>query len=416
MPGSLRMIDTAYSDQEQAYVPKKEPSESDQELLTEIRERYKSYSMYWSDIRKERDQDLQYINGDPWDPQDRAARKEAGRPCINHDELGQYVNQAVNQVRQNKRGIKVDPRGAQSNDQTAQLRQDLIRTIEYDSNAPSIYAKCYQDMIEGSYSFFRISRQYASEDPDLRSPVLFDQEITVKPIANPNSVLFDPFCKEPDWSDGSGCFVIEPLSRNEFKRRFPDAEIKDFSHELAQVASDWITPEQVMVAEYWRVKTTSQWRYLLENGMVVDSPKYGNVIDKRKVQERSLVQYVTNGLEILERNDQPGTILPIIPMIGLERFLEIKAASRRMLYSLVRLARDPQMSLAYLNSLEMEEAGLTPKTPYIGYKGQFDSNRTMWETVTKQPWPFLESDIPDNWPAGQVPPLPQRQPFAPNFQ
>jgi hypothetical protein len=74
------------------------------------------------------------------------------------------------------------------------------------------------------------------------------------------------------------------------------------------------------------------------------------------------------------------------------------------------------MALAYLISQEMEEAGLTPKTPFIGYKGQFDSSRTMWRDVTKIPVAFLEADIPDNWPAGQVPPLPSRVPFTPNFQ
>ena len=103
-------------------------------------------------------------------------------------------------------------------------------------------------------------------------------------------------------------------------------------------------------------------------------------------------------------------------MIGLERYLDDTGRDARALYSLVRLARDPQMSLAYLNSLEMEEAGLTPKTPYISYKGMFDSSRKMWETITKIPYAFLEADVPDNWPAGQVPPLPQRVPFTPNFQ
>ncbi len=52
----------------------------------------------------------------------------------------------------------------------------------------------------------------------------------------------------------------------------------------------------------------------------------------------------------------------------------------------------------------------------MGYKGQFDSNRVQWTNVTKIPYAFLEADIPDNWPVGQVPPLPSRVPFTPNFQ
>ena len=126
---------------------------------SEIRDRYRAYDTEWSKIREERDTDIRYICGDPWETKDREARRDAGRPCINHDELGQYVNQCVNNVRQNKRGIKVDPEGDGSDEKTAELRQDLIRTIEYDSNAASIYSSAYQDMVEGSYAFFRIARR-----------------------------------------------------------------------------------------------------------------------------------------------------------------------------------------------------------------------------------------------------------------
>jgi Phage P22-like portal protein len=392
--------------------------DADEELLNEIRDRYKAYDTEWEKIREERDIDLRYICGDPWDPKDRKARTDAGRPCINHDELSQYVNSTVNNVRQNKRGIKVDPQGQGSNDQSAALRQDLIRTIEYDCNAASIYAASYQDMVEGSYSFFRIGRRYVSDDIESDDPGLFDQEIVIKPISNPNSVLYDPRCKEPDWSDAKACFVLERVPKQEFKLRWPHARMTDFSWVNYDYAADWLFDQDVLVAEYWRVETTRVKRYLLEDGTVVFHPR-GRPVDKwRWVEQRCVKQYITNGVEILEKPEdpEPGTIIPIIPMIGMQRFRDSGGFSRRELFSLVRLARDPQLSLAYLNSQEMEEAGLTPKSPFLGYKGQFDSSRTMWSNVTKIPYAFLEADIPDNWPVGQVPPLPQRVPFTPNFQ
>lgn len=413
------MIDTAFSDG----VP--EPSKevtvykatSDEDLLQEIRQRYKDWDTEWQPIRKERNTDLKFISGDPWEERDRRAREKAGRPCINHDELGQYVNQLVNGVRQSKRGIKVDPQGEGSNDQTARLRQDLIRTIEYGSNAGSVYAQAFQDMVEGSYAFFRVSRQYTSNDLENGGAGLFDQEIIIKPVKNPNSVIYDPRCKEPDWSDARGCFLIDRVSKPEHKRRWPKAQYGDFSLDYSYVAKDWIFTDDMVVAEYWRVETTEKTKYLLATGEVVDNPRGRTVDKKRTVEEKRVMHYITNGLEILERSEdpEPGTLLPIIPMIGLERFADDSGFSRRILFSLIRLARDPQMSLAYLNSQQMEEAGLTPKTPFIGYKGQFDSSRAMWEAVTKQPYGFLEADIPDNWPAGQVPPLPSRVPFTPNF-
>ena len=415
-------VDTAYSD---ASARGGGSTSKDDDLLIEIRDRYKAYDAAWADTRKERNTDVKYISGDPWDPKDRKAREDAGRPCINHDECFQFVSQLVNTMRQNKRGIKVDPRGEGSSDETAALRQDLIRTIEYDSDAPSIYAKAYQDMVEGSYSFFRITHRYVSDqysefdEDDPQSAVqkqghnrsLFDQHIVVRPIPNNNSVLFYPYCKEPDWSDAEDCFVLDRIPRKRFRQRWPKAQVTDFTSDQRMLAPEWFSEEDVLVAEYWRIEFKERTVYQLENGEVLDDPRDRKFTDKRKLREKKVMQYITNGVEILERKEEMGTILPIIPMIGLERFLDDK----RVLFSLVRLARDPQMSLAYLNSQQTEEAGLTPKTPFIGYKGQFDSGRNMWSTITKIPHAFLEADIPDNWPAGQVPPLPTRVPFTPNF-
>ena len=361
--------------------------EQDEEILQEIRDQYSYYDDCWRDIRDARNIDMRYIAGDPWEPEDRQARKDAGRPCISQDELGQYVNQCVNSVRQNKRGIKVDPQGEGSNDKTAELRQDLIRTIEYRSKGPSIYCGAFQSMVEGSYAFFRISRRYINEDGD--------QEIIIRSIPNPNSVLFDPDCKEPDWSDGLGCFVLEPVKKKRFQRLYPKAQIRDFSAEHAVLAKDWIKGEDILTAEYWKV-----------------------IVEERegKPDERSVVQYITNGIEILKKVPQPGRIIPIIPMIGLERYLDKGGRAERVLFSLIRLARDPQMGLAYLVSQEAEEAGLSPKVPYRGWKGQFESARQAWTDVTKIPQAFLEADIPENWPGGMPIALPEREQFTPNFQ
>lgn len=416
--------DTAY------YEPKtiKEPQSADEELLEEVRERYKSYDTQWSEIREERNIDIKYISGDPWATKDRKAREDAGRPCINHDELSQYTHSTVNQVRQSKRGIKVDPRGEGSSDKTATLRQDLIRTIEYDSDGPQVYAKAYQDMVEGSYSFFRISRRYVNDqygddvedDPQAtierrrRNRTLFDQHICIKPIANPNSVLFDPTCKEPDWSDAKACYVLDRIPRKEYKKRWPRSRVTDFAADYKTRYPEWIFEDDVLLAEYWRIETRDRTIYYLDTGEVTDSPR-GKVVDKRNLPEKKVMQYITNGVEILERKEELGTILPIIPMVGLERYRDEGGTAKRVLFSLVRLARDPQMSLAYLNSQQMEEAGLTPKTPFIGWKGQFESSRKMWEDCTKIPYAFLEADVPENWPSGSIPQLPGRVPFTPNF-
>ena len=53
---------------------------------------------------------MQYVAGNPWSDKDKRERLDRGRPALAFDELGQYLNQYINNLRENKRAIKIDPR------------------------------------------------------------------------------------------------------------------------------------------------------------------------------------------------------------------------------------------------------------------------------------------------------------------
>ena len=394
----------AYLDSDEEPQAPPDNSEADEKLLKEVRENYRYATEYWREAREERQTDMRHICGDPWPPRDRKAREDADRPVLNHDELSQYINQSLNNIRQDKRAIRVEPAGGNSNDQSAEYRQNRIRAIEYRSKANSVYETAFQQMLEGSYGFWRIGREWKSTDPND-----WTQEITIRSIPNPDSVLYDPDCKRPDWSDARWCFVIEPMSREKFKKRWPDAQRTNFTAEDQKTATEWFPSDQtILVAEYWKVNIELKKQRRT-------NPQSGKV-DNRTVEKKTVTEYITNGVEILEENAQPGCEIPIPCCIGLERYVDdAKGVTKRKIFSLVRLARDPQMMLAFLVSCEAEEAGLTPKTPFIGYTGQFESDRESWMNVTKKPYPYLQIDpIPDSA-NGQILPKPERESFTPNF-
>jgi hypothetical protein len=297
-------------------------------------------------------------------------------------------------MRAAKRGIACAPAGNGSDDKTAELAQNLIRSIEYRSQAQGAYLTAYQAMLEGGYGFIRLTHEYVSQDVDAND----DQEIRIQNIPNPDSVLYDPACKKADWSDARAVFVLDLLPKEEFKRQFPKAQVRDFAEEDRRVAQDWIGEQTVLVAEYWRVEINREW----------------NKRRTRQVEQRKVVQYITNGVEILERNEQPGECPPIIPFIGIERWVDKGRGPARQISSMIRLARDPQMSLAYLCSQQMEEAGLSPKAPFIGYVGQFETDKEAWDLLTKIPRAYVQVDpIPDTA-NGQMLPFPMRNQFTPN--
>jgi len=366
-----------------------------QDLLKEIRENFQYAVDGWRDIREEGQKDMKYLAGDPWDEKERRARENAGRPCLALDELGQYINQLINDVRQNKRSIRVAPKGQGANDEEAELRGNKIREIEYRSNAQAAYITAFENAASRSYGYFRIGTRYVRDDS-------FDQELYIGRIPNPNAVYLDPDYQKADASDMNWGFVIQHILKKRFLKDYPKAEKRDFDAEgFKEVSGSWLKGDRIQVAEYWKVE-----------GQEVDFPEGDRT---RKVQKRKVTQYLTNGVEILEENDWGGEWIPIIPVFGKEIYVDKGRGDERVLMSMVRLARDPYMLYCYYRTCQAELVGMTPKTPYIGYEGQFEGHEDDWKNINKIPLAYLEVKPQLDATAGAVLPLPERQKYEPQI-
>ncbi len=405
-----------------------EPRTAEEKLLKRCRDRFDYALREWRDIRTEGQKDMRYLAGDPWDDKEKAARKSEGRPAMVFDELNQYINQLINETRMNSHSVKVIPRGSGQNDKQAEVRGDIIRNVEYDSVAKAAYLCGFENAASRSYGYWRITRKYVDEKS-------FEQELCIKRIPNADNVLFDPDYKEADASDIRYAYVIEQMPHDEFKRKYPQAEVVDFSAELMQLCPTWIKDRDVQVAEYWEVETKPQKLLLVEgqdkkqitvtdkelkemtkiaeeNGVTLGF----TVLKERKSEERTITQYITNGVEILETNEWDGKWIPIIGCFGKEMYVDYGKGPERVLMSLIRLARDPFMFYCYLRTCEAEESAMTPKVPFLGVEGQFEGHEDEWASVGKSPIAYLQYKAQTNNTGANVLGAPERNPFQPNFQ
>lgn len=386
-------------------------------LLKEARESYDYYRERWDDIYDEGATDMRYLSGDPWDAKEKAARKDK-LPALVFDELNQYLNQLINDVRQNKRAIKVIPKGSGSTDKSAELRGDLLRNIEYESRAQAAYETAFEGGAQRGYGFAGWRKKYVSD----RS---FDQELQIRRFPNPDAVLLDYDAKEWDCSDGMGAFVLDLIPQSIFHSRYPKAQITDFNEGTIGTAPNWFQQSAVQVAEWWKVKLKPrkllQFKVPLVGFVEIfedelkDSKHPGELKQQREVAEREVCQYITNGVEILEENSWDGKFIPIAPCWGKEMWLADGSASKRIMLSLVRLARDPYMAYCYLRTNEIIEARMTPKVPFVGYEGQFSKPQT-WANSMIEPVAYLEVKATTDATGSQILPLPTRPQFQPNFQ
>lgn len=387
----------------------------------EIREAYSEYRDEWQEIRDESALDMAAISPEgPWTKEDRAARKDAGRPCVHLDQINQFLNQVTGNVRKSKRAIKVTPLGDGVNDKDAKDRSSLIMAIEESSRAQLSYLNAFQCMIERSYGYAVIRTDYKDDSS-------FDLDILIKPILNPDVVLLSPHYKQPDARDLPEAFLLELMTKSSFKSKYgKDAKANDFTNEdsLPRI-SDWIKDKYVQVAEYWRVEhdrkklllvdLDGQQKIILEKAWE-DQGKKGEVLRERMVEVPRVVQYMTNGVEILDEVPWHGSRIPIISCHGPERWIPEGGSAKRQLLSMVRFARDPQMLFDFLASQECEEAGMIPKVPFVGYKGQFEADKEVWEEINKVPHAFVQADIVLDSGAQEVLPIPARPQWQPNFQ
>jgi hypothetical protein len=397
----------------------------------EIRDMYSDYMNEWADVREEASIDVRYVAGDPWDKQDRLKREEAGRPCISLDELNQYLNQYNNTLRQNKRAIQVIPKGSGAKDEDATRRENIIRGIENESNAQEAYITMAENAAARSYGYLLLGTAYRDDakDGDDADERMFEQKITIQRVANPDMILLNPGFEKADASDVEDGFVLKRIKRSEFARKYPGADKQSFTADDMKQAKDWISEKDLQIAEFWKIHKTPKKLLLvrtMQDGNELLLPVWADDLEGRKptkaevarermVDIKDVIEYVTNGLEILDEIPWAGSRIPIISCFGKELWVDEGSGGKRRLLSMIRLARDPQMLFAYMCTQEAEEAKMTPKSPFMGAKGQFESARQSWELILEQPFAFIEYDtVLDS--GGEAAGPPARLPWTPNFE
>lgn len=353
------------------------------ELLTQIREDWRYVREYWRPNHEESEKDMDMVACIP--PQEFQDDRK-GRPCIWPDETTQYTKQANNNLRKNKRSIKISPRSQDAKDADAEHRQAYIRGIEYASKAQSIYTTGFESAVQCGFGYWRLKLEVVGKKGE--------QEPRLARIPNWATVFPDPDAREADFSDQNICFVIDQMRQATFARKYPKAQKRSFSPADAELAPGWLSGQDIVVAEYWTREELG---------------------DEEGLKKYKVTQRITNGLEVLDTRDWIGSWIPIIGVFGEEIYVRSSGQSKRMFMSLIRRARGPQTMLAYTASQEAEEFGLAPRAPLQGYKGQFDPKKHS--DIHKVPRAYVEFNIPADWNVNWgPPPLPTRPQFMPNAQ
>lgn len=395
----------------------------DASVLERIKERDAYEDEQWKPIFDEAKIDQRYAGGDPWKPEDREQRNKAGRPCMTLDELGQYFNQVINDIRANPLGVNFAPAGNGANDASARLYQGMSREIEYRSNAQIAYTTAFETMLQQSLGWCRLY-------PDYERPRDVNQQLFIGHIPNPLLVRADSAAQMPDSSDMRYLLFAESWRVAEFKRKFPGAKVTDFKAVGEAERKGWLTGDDIKLCEYWELDPYKRKLVILTNPQAPDAMgvfedeaqkltialQQGWTAARTEARDdHKVMMHLTNGLEILESKPWRGRWIPFASCFGKILYVDQGSGAKRQILSMTRLARDAYMAFCFYCTSEAEIVGMFTKNPYWAYEGQL-SNEQMLEIQKSLHEPvavlLAKPTIPEM--PNQLLPLPQRNIFDAN--
>lgn len=369
--------------------------------------------------------DLRFARlGEQWPQEIIDKRQLESRPCMTFNRMPTFIRQVVNDGRQNKPAIKVHPADDSSDPATALVINDLIRNIEYGSNAEVAYDTGLDFSASCGMGYWRVGMEYSHDDT-------FDMDLEIQPISNVFSVYGDYASTAADSSDWNICFVTDAISKDSFEAKYGDKEKIDWEGDAyREMPDNWREGENIIVAEYWCRKEVPKTIVLMSDGRVVSEDWLGEEVDglediegmtnekmlvtfgvtrqkERQTRGYEVTQYIMSGVEILKTNKWAGQYIPIVPIYG----EVVNVEGKRYYRSLIRDAKDAQRNFNYWRTTSTELVALAPKAPFIGPVGSFVTDGDKWASANTQSHPFIEYDpVTDD--TGTPQPGPQRQPFA----
>ena len=363
--------------------------------------------------RQEALEDLKFVSGDQWPVTLQNSRNLESRPCLTINKLDGYCRQVANQQRQQRPRIKVHATNTHEQMVEAQDIQGIIRHIEVNSNADHAYDNAFDYAVRMGWGFMRVRTDYISEDS-------FDQEIYIDPVDNPFTVYFDPNSILPDGSDAERCLITTMMSKEVFRSLYPDNDDgTSFTQRgTGDSQSEWITKEDIRLAEYYYTVREKAKLYLLSDGSstFADDKDFFNrlqmagitVIDTRESFKKTIKYKKLTAVEVIEERDWPSRYIPIVPVYG----RHVVIGDKRKKFGMVRYAKDSQRMYNFWQTSITESIALAPKAKWVMAEGQDEGHENDWAQANIKSFPLLrykQTDI-----EGRTAPPPQRlQPEPP---
>jgi hypothetical protein len=398
---------------------------TDSDTLKRAREQFKlADDADTNQADRERD-DLAFYAGDQWPADVLAARMGQNennglpavpaRPSLVINKVREPVRQVQNEIRDSDIGIELVPAddfgdlGITPDDSEVTLREGLVRRAIRDSNGQDAWSWGGDRADIAGRGYFMVMTRFLPGKTNR-------QEVYLHRIFNQNGVKGDPSRTEPDGSDASFWFVGTWMLLDKVKAEYPKAfdgtpnPIADWNEQdfmsAAETFPNWYQttegrsadgkhvgkPLAVRVVDHFYTEYDSKTLVTLESGEAVweDEAPEGAVIvegSKRTVPNPRIKWCkIAGGIVELDRTDWPGTMMPVIEIVGEEIH---PYDEQRRVEGMVRNARDSQRAFNYTISKWVESVGLAQIPRDRLDPDSIDGYQNWWAVANTRALPYL---------------------------
>jgi hypothetical protein len=322
------------------------------------------------------------------------------KPRFEVNKVHLAVLRIISEYRNNRISAAFVSKDGTEYDNLADTCADLFRADEQDSVATEAYDTAFEEAVGGGFGAFRLHTEYENEEDEDDEK----QRIRIAPIVDADSsVFFDLDAKRMDKSDAKHCFVITSQSRAAYMEEWGD-DPASWSKDIKRSEFDWLTPDVVYVAEYYRREMETQiirvFRHL--DGSEVKHPEAdfeedeeleatlealgAREVRQKKVKRRRVRKYILNGNAVLEDCGLiAGKNIPIVPVYGKRWFVD--NVERCM--GAVRLAKDAQRLKNMQVSKLGEIAAMSGIEKPILFPEQVAGHQEWWAKDNIENYPYL---------------------------
>lgn len=365
---------------------------TDDNILQSMRDFRKRAEDYWHDIYEQAADDIEFcVNKESqWDEASRISRQKAGRPCVTINKIASFVHQQTNALRANKMTLNAIPVD-DSDVGKAEIQDAMLEYVLKSSRADIATDWAGGRAIMGGFGFFRVTTDYEHE-------LSFNQDIKVKRIENPQSTYLSPEIKCPFGSDTTEAITGEWMSKDEFKRQFPNEEA--VSVDDITEAMDWQSEDTVFVAEYYRVEYVQDTLYLLDDGTTLLKSEVNEyegdpdlaIADERKTQTKTIMWYKCSRDAILEQTEIKADFIPIILVVGDEQWVK----NKRYWNSLITNAKDPQIIYNYARTAQLEQLQKAGNRPWVADGRSIEGYEAHWADLNNPNMTYIPYNSTDD--------------------